>query len=84
MNKSKLFNKWIADNFSGLSAFTLTQLLSMNMEHNVPSLMFNSYIKDIKELVYVTLYEFFIGKRTDEHWNAYNLCKATVQNCAWL
>ena len=76
MSINKLFNTWIASNFRGLSAHTLCQFLDM----------FGLYdsIVEINNLVYVTLYEYFIGIHDDDHVNKFEFCVALVEDCNWL
>lgn len=70
------FNNWISDNFKGLSAFTLVQLLKS--ETSMP----HSYIED---MVYVDLFNLFVKKDTTEDTqNKFNACKDLVSCVSWL
>ena len=78
MSTNKKFNSWIAQHFKGLSAHTLYQLLLSNTGNN--SLFANVY----NNLVYVDLFEYFTGNKTDRCFNAYMKCVKAVEECAWL
>lgn len=80
MNINKLFDSWIGKNFRGLSAHTLYQFLII--ECIKP---FSNYTKhQADEMVYIQLYQYFTGKRTDELRNNYEFIKFFVDKCEWL
>ena len=88
MNTNKKFNEWIALKFRGLSAHTLCQFISMNIDElwlvvadyvNAPtdSVCINNY-------VYVTLFRVFIGTASEDDLLGYNILVALVEECEWL
>ena len=77
MDINKAFNEWISKNFRGLSTHTLCQFLFME-----DGLYDN--IVNINNLVYATLYEYFVGNHDDKHTDTFEYCKMLVENCAWL
>lgn len=80
MNIKKLFDSWIGKEFRGLSARTLYQFIMI--ECIKPFSMYSK--EDADEMVYIQLYQYFTGKRTDELRNNYELIKFLVENCTWL
>ena len=79
MNINKHFNAWIGSNFKGLSAYSLCQFLLMEY-----GFFFCEDIVEVNNLVYSTLYEYFVGNHDDTHTKNFEFCVELVENCAWL
>ena len=71
----KEFDNWVSKNFKGLSAYTLTQLLKSE------TILSHEYID---EMVYVDLFNMFIGKTNDETQNKFDACTYWVSCISWL
>lgn len=70
MDTNKLFNNWIDREFYGLSAHTLYQVLVDEM----PQELYTHF----NNLVYIDLYKYFCGCKSDVAFNAYKMCKEIV------
>lgn len=81
MNKTKLFNKWISNNFRGLSLDTLAQFIKFD-DCQLPS--FYKWPEAIDDLIYVQLYHVFTKSYTEDEFTMFELLKNMVNNCAWL
>lgn len=75
MSIRKEFEKWIAKNFKGLSAYTLGQFLRIEE---------GFCTEYIDEMIYVELYKVFTKQATDKESNNFEYIKWAVENCAWL
>ena len=73
------FNEWIGKTFKGLSANTLYQLIVMQTTGII------SLPKErINNMIYVDLFNVFIGKATEKERNNYDTISCIVSNCKWI
>lgn len=68
------FEKWIGQNFKGLSAHTLYQFLCMEIP-------FTEYCNN---MVYVDLFHVFTGEATEEERASFDTVSMLIEACAWL
>lgn len=73
---NKKFNAWISAQFKGLSAHTLYQLLCDGFDHLC--------LDHFNNMVYVDLFDYFCGDRSDRCTKAFTECKQVIADCNWL
>lgn len=75
MNNNKKFDKWVSDNFRGLSAFSLMQFIRMEREYLPEDYIWN---------MVCDLYRVFTNNANDACRDTYDTVLCMVESCAWL